>query len=72
VVDANCAQYDVVGIVKEEEVYGAPSHRQASQIFCVIIVHGYRKITHLVTHLVWPHGDHISMRPRALKSMQNP
>ena len=28
--------------------------------------------SHLVTHLVWPHGDSISMRPRALRTMHNP
>ena len=26
--------------------------------------------THLVTHLVWPHEGPISMRPRALRTMQ--
>jgi len=30
------------------------------------------QITHLVTHLVWPHGGPVSMRPRALRAMQNP
>ena len=29
-------------------------------------------VTHPVTHLVSPHGDPISMRPRALRTMQNP
>ena len=28
--------------------------------------------THLVTHLVWPHGGRISMRPRALRTIQDP
>jgi len=31
-----------------------------------------RYLTHLVTHLVWPHGGPISMRPRALRIIQNP
>ena len=30
------------------------------------------QVTHLVTHLVWPYGGPISMRPRALWTMQDP
>ena len=29
-------------------------------------------LIHLVIHLVWPHGGPISMRPRALRTMQDP
>jgi len=29
-------------------------------------------VTHLVTHLVWPHEGPISMRPRALRTIQDP
>jgi len=37
-----------------------------------LIVSANTGVTHLVTHLVWPHGGPISMRPRALRTMQNP
>jgi len=29
-------------------------------------------ISYLVSYLVWPHGGPISMRPRALRTMQDP
>jgi len=33
---------------------------------------GLKDVSYLVSYLVWPHGGPISMRPRALRTMQDP
>ena len=38
----------------------------------MIGLHRFALITHLVTHLVWPHGGPIFRRPRALRTMEDP
>jgi len=48
-------------VVEDDDLIGQPADSEHQH-----------DVTHLVTHLVWPHGGPISMRPRALRTMQNP
>ena len=53
----------------------APAAPTAPAAVGRVLVATFRFLAHvsyLVSYLVWPHGGPISMRPRALRTMQDP
>ena len=64
----------IIAIIIVGAITGAFVEVRVKRLSCVGVGHctDDYEVTHLVTHLVWPHGVPISMRPRALRTMQDP